>query len=131
MTNLDTKLRTAIERMWGAGIDYAMSPDFKELSEDEKDKLYERYKTNVGTDVLAQIKQAFADEQLQDYMTQYGTMTELKVKPPRLMTGQEWYDRFEKAIHVINPPETPSDVWMRQEILDTAKRASGIDEETK
>jgi hypothetical protein len=35
-------------RMWGGGIDYALSPDFKGLSDDERDALYERYKTNLA-----------------------------------------------------------------------------------
>ncbi len=35
-------------RMWGGGIDYALSSDFKDLSDDEKDALYERYKVNLA-----------------------------------------------------------------------------------
>ncbi len=41
------ELREALERIWGGGIDYALSPDFKELSDDEKDALYIRYRDNL------------------------------------------------------------------------------------
>lgn len=48
MSELDEQIDEILFRMWGGGIDYALSPDFNELSDDEKDALYERYKTNLA-----------------------------------------------------------------------------------
>ena len=45
--NTTDELREALERIWGGGIDYALSPDFKELSDDEKDALYIRYRDTL------------------------------------------------------------------------------------
>lgn len=44
-----------------------------------------------------------------------------------MMTGAEWYARFVKEIYDMNPKDTPSDVWMRMDILEAAKRVAGIE----
>lgn len=43
-----------------------------------------------------------------------------------IMTGQEWYDRFEKEISAFTAKH---DQPMKQEALDAAKLAAGIKEE--
>jgi hypothetical protein len=45
---LDNKeLEDALQAIWGGGIDYALSPDFADLTDDEKDALYIRYRDNL------------------------------------------------------------------------------------
>lgn len=121
---LDDKLREQLDRMWGAGIDYATSPDFKELSVDEKDALYERYKTNVGNEAIAQIRQAFADDGW------------IKARPDDmkdyLITGQQWYDRLMSEFLKVNRLYTADDNeedWMAKftDFVEAAKKVSGVE----
>ncbi len=56
-----SKVDEELFRMWGGGIDYALSSDFKDLSDDEKDALYERYKVNLAK----QAKQALYKDMLE------------------------------------------------------------------
>lgn len=74
---------------------------------------------------ISQIKQAFAEEgyvYLEDDVEVKDNI--IRVKDLHLMTGQEWYSRFEKIVNEwpaykpINP--------VRKTMLDIAKKASGL-----
>ena len=81
---------------------------------------------------IAKIKQAFKDEGYLPFKP-YGEVPEGQKQPewwsktPTIMTGQEWYYRFEKLVFELNPKEYPSDIFYRNEILELAKKASSID----
>lgn len=104
-SDLEKRLREQLDRMWGAGIDYALSPDFKELTPDEKDALYDRYKTNIGTEVIAELLAAIKDagyinpEQVKKVQELVNLMAQLRQDMAKLpvtvrevgtMTGAEW-----------------------------------------
>jgi len=77
-------------------------------------------------DVVNKIEQAFADEQM-TYKTHpeaYEHIDKMINLPlTKLMTGQEWYDRFTKEINAI--PYSP---LRYHEIMQAAKRAARLDE---
>lgn len=98
MTNLDDKLKELVFKMAG-GI------------------------KDGGEDEITQIKQAFADEG-------YVAKSELKSwsYTAELLTGTEWYDRFEKELNNLGVNyKTGMTGLMASEILEAAKRAAGLD----
>lgn len=119
MSNVDNKLRYILED-WYPGTQYS--------------------------DVIPQIKQAFSEagyingidyadwltrrqripEGLRGYMDFVAKNKGLKV-PPRLMTGQEWYDRFEKEYRKLGG--YPDDVNINSNAMEAARKASGVDDE--
>lgn len=100
----------------------------------------------TATYEVAQIKQAF--EEAGYVKSGYANFKSLKVPDepldtlqvkhePSLMTGQEWYDRFEKELsHEIYGDTNPSDKVDCEgipyacscDLLDAAKRAAGLDD---
>lgn len=122
---------------------------------------------------IAQIKQAFADEGYISFKKEYevkGFLTKQQWerqaqkdgwkrpeaetinltfdngKPERLMTGQEWYDRFEKELYKPKPQEYPMNKnddgeshdrffraggtnFMYRKAIEAAKRAAGLSNE--
>ena len=119
MSNLDDKLKEIFEEVEKAYTYYHKSHD-----------------ASAGTATLIaidKIKQAFADEY-------WLTRKRLNIYPDdRLMTGREWYDRFEKEIdsstHYIRslfregyPTATKADnreMFVERDVLEAAKKAAG------
>lgn len=74
---------------------------------------------------ITEIKQAFAEA---GYINMQGakvsgpkyTVQTYRGDGARMMTGQEWYERFDKELRA-------EDTYSIDEILQAAKRASGID----
>jgi len=69
-------------------------------------------------DAIIRIKQAFADEQDTEHLDRVKTYLEAK----GYMTGQEWYDRFEKELTGFDMTETIT----KFVVLKAAKKASGL-----
>lgn len=69
---------------------------------------------------IAQIKQAFADEGYEN--TTFKTTELFKGHSPEYMTGQEWYDRFEKELRNHHSVKTLLD----ENYLKLAKKAAGL-----
>lgn len=92
---------------------------------DLDDKLREILDGNFGadySDAIAQIKQAFAEhyDAIEKDTLHY-------VSNLKLMTGQEWYERFEHEL--ATPPKsgfTTERVDIFQRAKEAAKRAAGI-----
>lgn len=73
-------------------------------------------------EAIAQIKKCFADE---------GYLPLSSHQPPLTMTGQEWYDRFEKELdnytHFSHQEVVFDDGIIPEEVLEAAEKASGIE----
>ena len=119
MSNLDDKLKEILTE------DYCYSIYPKESGDNIDYKALDK--------LVAEIKQAFADEY-------WLTRKRLNIYPDdRLMTGREWYDRFEKEIdsstHYIRslfregyPTATKADnreMFVERDVLEAAKKAAG------
>ncbi len=62
LTKLEDSLKDILISMWGAGLDFGTSEDFKDLEGDEKDEVYLRYQTNKANICISQVKQVFGNE---------------------------------------------------------------------
>lgn len=78
---MSEELRTALESIWGGGIDYALSPDFKNLTPDEKDALYIRYRDNL----IAQAEKAIASETQRARINEVECMGIFAVDSPEIL----------------------------------------------
>ena len=91
------------------------------------DKL--RYLLKQPNTTVAQIKQAFIDEGWAD-TNNLTTLANWAAKDRGLMTGQEFYDRFEKEYeHQVkeNDSRTGGELsHQRHYIIEAAKKAAGI-----
>jgi len=67
--------------------------------------------------LIPQIKQAIAKEQIKEVLSN-----------PVEMTGQEWYNRFEKELEKYNLGILPTTKFFnRAKVLQAAKRAAGLE----
>jgi hypothetical protein len=62
----ELNVEAALDRIWGAGLDWVTSDDFKSLSDDERDAVYLTYKANVINPVLALIQQV-SDQRVREF----------------------------------------------------------------
>lgn len=111
--SLDGKLREILEPI----INQAFYDGFEVGGEDYGD---DGWVAALPEDVIAQIRAAFADEG-------YYTLRQLENVRYHLMTGQEWYDKFEKELYVL--AQHGNFVFMDEtikEILEAAKIAAGL-----
>jgi len=111
-------------------------------SEDIKDNdtAYENLKKYAVKQSIAQIKKAFIDEGWINTIAKDkdGNIEGLFVHHVPMegyMTGQEWYDRFEKELVststlTISPGLQPIVVYSAVSVNQAAKRASGIGDKT-
>lgn len=79
---------------------------------------------------IAQIKQAFADAGWLN-TNQTNAMMTLAAQFSNRMTGQEWYERFEKEMHfhiAAKDLDRGYEVLDRMAILKAARRAAGIED---
>lgn len=85
------------------------------------------------SDAVKQIKEAFAEEGYvhlpQGYVGKLEGVEIMHINGKQVMTGQEWYERFEKQYHmsadwIAGDPEMGDDAEL--DVLNAAKRASGI-----
>ena len=90
-----------------------------------------RYKAELLIVAIAKIKQVFSDEGYEK--RQLGRDFTARVNLAEVMTGQEWYDKFEKEIYFYMPMHWADaagkehfEILDREEILNMAKKASGI-----
>jgi len=123
MSDLDDKLAELLDN-------YEYGPDWQHDGQSTE----EEAQTDIKRMVVA-IKQAFTDqwrkatfnsdielpvhEQVAITVTQN---LELIKKNYELMTGQEWYNRFEKELDSGLPLPTVMDIWVRK----SAKAAAGL-----
>jgi len=127
MTDLDKKLKEIL------------LPAIHALDSDESDTL------------VTQIKQAFADEgyekveyertdQREPVVERFGSLGELGspkmtihewnkiLSNKEIMTGQEWYNRFEKELETWKQyGDKVNYMWNTDTVLKAAKKASGLD----
>lgn len=98
MSDLDDKLRDILEG-WYPGTQYE--------------------------EVIARLKQAFADE---GFMTsqQADQQTSDILKVNRKLDGQEWYDRFVKEYSHLEGKLSGGSVMPRSNAIEAAKKASGL-----
>lgn len=86
------------------------------------------------------IKQAFMDEGYeQDMANLHANMKQTAIRlglssTPRdeRLTGQEWYDRFEKEVNnypLANTVDLDNHSWRCEDVLKAAKKASGVRDE--
>lgn len=132
MDSLDDKLRPIVEKMWGAGIDYALSPDFKDLSVEEKEALYIRYKSNVGTEVIAQILDVLEQagyQHVEAPLNPTGWYAKEYNERWGLMTGQEWYDRFKAEL--TNNYDLRAPNFTSVMAIEAAMKAAGLTKEVE
>lgn len=84
-------------------------------------------------EAIAQIEQIFADEGWLPIKPSPSDSFTIKALPTHanLMTGQEWYDRFEKHYKdlAIYPEPNPLKLVMESQAIRAAKRAAGLSDE--
>lgn len=108
MSDLDTKLREILQSEFGEAV---VIPKLG-------------VKPLAYQDLIAQLKQAFADEGYR------------RVKPvpglgetyPTEMTGQEWYERFLDEVIGITDEDMESRVMLGRAYREAAKRAAGLEQ---
>lgn len=79
----------------------------------------------ISEEAIAEIKQAFIDD---------GWLREINLSLPAVtpyvpeprMTGQEWYDRFEAEISLVEYTRLQGEVTAKRIALESAKKAAGI-----
>lgn len=93
-----------------------------------------------ASDVIKATKQAFADEGYEKRIVHFDKYTPADLgftelpedyKVAEIMTGQDWYERFEKELSgkVLPYPENAEEYVrnISNEYIEAAKRASGLD----
>lgn len=124
---LDEKLDAVLEEAHNRSADLLISDDFK----DEKRR--EKAKANYRANTKRQIEQVFKEAGYTRTGTQevfrsaaLGAISKMIDDLPPMMTGQEFYDRFEDEFLAAKKPSI-NDVD-RELILDAARCAAGIEE---
>lgn len=85
-TPTNDELREALEHIWGGGIDYALSPDFKDLTPDEKDALYIRYRDNL----IEKAERIISQDRKRLLERVEGLMPDAEKMPAILMGGRDY-----------------------------------------
>lgn len=112
-----------------AGAEFATEKQMSNLDDKLREILVQVMPMNMSSshrqtaiDAIAQIKQAFADENV-PYGTGEFSFAE-KAANEGYMTGQSWYDRFKEALRTAEPYDSNTVEW--DEIDRVAKKASGL-----
>jgi hypothetical protein len=158
-SDLDEKLKVEFEKAWGRALDASMDDDFKNEDGSLNETEYLKYQKNARVLHGEAVKQAFIDagwkritgdpipiEDLKPTMSfvgpgSYSDELLQHIKDDTgLMTGQEWYDRFERELFNYKPQEssvashngamTVVHTTMRFKSVDifrAAKKAAGIE----
>lgn len=82
---------------------------------------FEGHTYKTAPKAIAQIKQAFAEEGWCAPIHFIDRGDGIKVSAEQVMTGQEWYDRFEKEIRKNGKAD------FNKELLEAAKKAAGLE----
>lgn len=78
-------------------------------------------------DIVENIKKIFADEgyEPKPHYRVPGNITAMNDYGVKLYSGQEWFDRFEKELHITGLGEQAEQL-MRSQVLNIAKKAAGL-----
>lgn len=126
MSNLDDKLREIAEDVFRAGVG-TQADDIK-----HSEKAYLNLQKHYTTEAISQIKQAFKDENYiqvpETVINDDGSMDVRYAKKVLqngvpLMTGQEWYEKFQNEISEWGLGAYSGDL---DSVIEAAEKASGL-----
>lgn len=125
MSSLDDKLRDTLED-WYPGTQYAdVIPKLKQVFADER---YVTPENAAKVQEMVNSMAKLANDAFQIPTIQYIKPNKAMTKAQNLMTGQEWYDRFDKELrNLISRGD--GETWMGWdcgEVREAAKKASNL-----